>query len=99
MRSLTNVNVSARKDPVNENERKRGVGDWLVEYESPNHRDGYVPSEESYVMSRCADFALACVLADALRKVDPDHPLCKCWHLLPENRNNLPKYLVKEHSI
>lgn len=88
MRSLTNARVFVEHDPVDGDDKKRGVGDWDILYQNGRDRDSCCDNR----MSRCATAGEVLALADALREHEPDHPLLKTWHLRPENRSSLPKY-------
>lgn len=85
MRPITDATISAQHIPVPESDAQRGVGDYVVCYESGGE---YIPSDRTYRMSRCADMGIQLALADALRKVDPLHPLLSTWHLKPETATN-----------
>jgi len=90
MNALTNAKVFVDHDPASDAERERGVGDWNICYQNGRELD----SAASYRMSSCERMATILVLADALRKHDPHHPLFRTWYLREENREKLPKYYV-----
>jgi hypothetical protein len=89
MGPLTNVRVSVVHEPASESESARGVGDWNIHFQ--NGRE-HGPCFSSHRMSRLAEFAETLVLADALRRVDPLHPLLATWRLREENREKLSHY-------
>lgn len=90
MATLTNAKVFADHSPIDEKDKNRGIGEWAIFYHSGRGQS----SLSSHRMSSCATAAEMLVLADALRKHEPNHPLLETWHLRLENRKNLPRYYV-----
>jgi len=82
MRSLTNADVGTLHLPVEESDRKRGVGDWAIVY-FPSKRSYF---EVSGILSACHDAAVTSLFVDKVREVDPDFVLIKdCWRFRKEN--------------
>jgi len=77
---MCNAQVEIGRDPLPEDDRKRGVGDWKIEATGPT----YVSTATIGVAMNAA---LECALAEQLRRFDPDNPLLRqVWHLRAENR-------------
>lgn len=87
MNLLTNNRITVVCEPPAESDSNRGVGDWCVNADS-----SVSDTFDSHRMSRCSDMALILALADALREIDPNHPLVQDWFMQPENRGKLARY-------
>lgn len=89
MRPLTNAEITVEHSPVDEQNRKRGVGDWNIMFQ---HGNEHGSCWASHRMASCESMATKLVLADALRRYEPNHSLLQTWYLKEENRSNLAKY-------
>lgn len=78
-RIVSGCDVELDKDPPSENDRKRGVGDWVV-------RCSLDDMGVSSSFGDAVEEGIEIALADALRKYAPNHPLLTgIWKLREEN--------------
>ena len=75
---------SITRDPVEKNDRDRGVGDYAVWFQ----RENCTPLLDSHKhrTERILDQAEARVLAQELSKYQPTHALLRIWWVNPDNQ-------------
>lgn len=76
MQKMTDARIYVSHDP-----RKRGVGDWVVEW-FPQSSAGH---SQDATLARCAQAGLEQALAIELRKSGPRNPLLQTWRLKEGN--------------
>lgn len=80
---MCNASIDICRDPLPEDDRKRGVGDWKIEATGPSYIS---TSTIGLAMNASLEYALA----EQLRRVDPNNPLLQqVWHLRSENREKM----------
>jgi len=82
---ITGATFTISHNPVEESDKKRGVGDWAVSFQRNSHQEVAYPTIDNTNASNILDKAEARALAIELAAYHPEHPLLKTWWLNPKN--------------